>query len=42
MYHSAKTCRTRFTDEKLQNLRKNVETLSWAQEKAAQILERAD
>ena len=42
MYQSAKTCRTRFTDEKLNNLRKNVKTLPWAQKKASEIIEKAD
>jgi len=42
MYQSQKTCRTRFTDEMLRNLRKNVETLSWAQKKASKILDCAD
>ena len=42
MYQSAKTCRTRFTDEKIRNLRKNIETLPWARKKASDIMEKAD
>lgn len=42
MYQSQKICRTRFTDGKLRNLRKNIETFSWAKEKAGEILKKAD
>ena len=42
MYQSAKTCRTRFTDEKLENLRKNIAAFDWAKEKANDILKKAD
>ena len=42
MYQSAKTCRTRFTDENLANLRKNIANYAWAKEKADAILKKAD
>ena len=42
MYRSAKTCRTRFTDEKLNNLRKNIRTYDWAKDKADSIVQKAD
>lgn len=42
MYQSHKTCRTRFTDENLQNLRKNIEKFAWAKKQAEEILEAAD
>lgn len=42
MYISRKTCRTRFTDDKLQNLQKNIQSFSWAKEKAEKILKNAE
>ena len=42
MYLSSKTCRTRFTDEKLQNLRRNIQRFAWAKEQADTIVKRAD
>jgi len=42
MYQSVKTCRTRFTDEKVQNLHKNIRKFPWAREKANTILKHAD
>ena len=42
MYRSAKTCRTRFTDEKLANLRNNIALYDWARKQADDILKKAD
>lgn len=42
MYQSSKTCRTRFTDEKLQNLHRNIQQFSWAKERADAIVKQAD
>jgi len=42
MHQSVKTKRTFFTEEKIANLRKNIQQFSWAKEQAAQIISKAD
>ena len=42
MERTVKTKRTLFTEEKIANLRKNIETLDWAKEKAEKIVAAAD
>lgn len=42
MYCSQKTCRTLYTEEKLRNLHKNIDTLFWAKQRRDTVLANAE